>query len=122
MRENSKQVKELEKSLSLNDMTMTQLRKRAKDLQSQLNHTVQSADPKGYADLQKQLEATQGRMGELKNADKSLSRQLSSIPGPAGSVVQGVMGINSAFKILLANPIMAIMLLLLQYLWLFTML
>lgn len=108
MRENSKQVKELEKSLSLNDMTMTQLRKRAKDLQSQLNHTVQSADPKGYADLQKQLEATQGRMGELKNAGKSLSGQLSNIPGPAGSVVQGVMGINSAFKILLANPIMAI--------------
>lgn len=105
---NIKEIDELKKSLSLNDMTMTQLRKRAKDLQSQLDHTVQAADPKGYADLQKQLEATQGRMGELKNAGKSLSGQLSSIPGPAGSVVQGVMGINTAFKTLLANPIMAI--------------
>lgn len=108
IRENSQQVKELEKSLGLNDMTMTQLRKHAKDLQSQLDHTVESADPKGYADLQKQLEATKGRMGDLKNAGQSLSGQLSNIPGPAGSVVKGVMGINSAFMTLLANPIMAI--------------
>lgn len=108
IRENSKQIKELEKSLGLNDMTMAQLRKHAKELQSQLDHTVQSADPKGYADLQKQLEATRSRMTDLKGAGQSLAGQLSSIPGPAGSVVQGVMGINSAFKILLANPIMAI--------------
>lgn len=108
IRENAKEIKELEKSLGLNDMTTTQLRKHAKELQSQLDHTVQSADPKGYADLQKQLEATKGRMGELKGAGQSLAGQLSGIPGPAGSVVQGVMGINSAFKILLANPIMAI--------------
>lgn len=108
IRENAKEIKELEKSLRLNDMTTIQLRKHAKELQSQLDHTVQSADPKGYADLQKQLEATKGRMGELKGAGQSLAGQLSGIPGPAGSVVQGVMGINSAFKILLANPIMAI--------------
>lgn len=108
IQENSKQVKELEKSLGLNDMTITQLRKHAKDLQNQLDHTVESADPKGYADLQKQLEATKGRMGDLKNAGQSLSGQLANIPGPAGSVVKGVMGINSAFTTLLANPIMAI--------------
>lgn len=108
IRENTKEIKGLEKSLGLNDMTMTQLRKHAKELQTQLDHTVESADPKGYADLQKQLEATKGRMGELKGAGQSLAGQLSSIPGPAGSVVQGVMGINSAFKILLANPIMAV--------------
>lgn len=108
IRENAKEIKNLEQSLGLNDMTMTQLRKHAKELQSQLDHTVESADPKGYSDLQKQLEATKGRMGELKGAGQSLAGQLSSIPGPAGSVVQGVMGINSAFKILLANPIMLV--------------
>lgn len=108
IRENTKEIKALEKSLGLNDMTMSQLRKHAKELQTQLDHTVESADPKGYSDLQKQLEATKGRMGELRGAGQSLAGQLSSIPGPAGSVVQGVMGINSAFKILLANPIMAV--------------
>lgn len=107
--ENSKQVKEHEKSLGLSGMTMTQLRKHAKDLQSQLDRTVQSTDPQGYAELQRQLEATRGRMGELRTAGQSLAGQLSSIPGPAGSVVQGVQGINSSFKMLLANPIMAVL-------------
>ena len=35
---------------------MAQLRKEAKELQAQLDRTVQATDPKGYADLQKQLE------------------------------------------------------------------
>lgn len=109
IKKNAKDINELEKSLGLNDMTTTQLRKHAKELQTQLDHTVQAANPQGYADLQKQLEATKGRMGELKGAGQSLSGQLSNIPGPAGSVVKGIQGINTAFKILLANPIMAIL-------------
>lgn len=107
--DNSRQIKEYEKSLGLTGMTMTQLRKHAKDLQSQLDRTVQSTDPQGYAELQRQLEATRGRMGELRTAGQSLAGQLSSIPGPAGAVVQGVQGINSSFKMLLANPIMAVL-------------
>ena len=54
--ENKKKIEEHEKSLSLNEKTMVQLRKEAKELQAQLDRTVESADPKGYADLQKQLE------------------------------------------------------------------
>ena len=54
--ENKKKIEEHEKSLSLNEKTMVQLRKEAKELQAQLDRTVQAADPKGYADLQKQLE------------------------------------------------------------------
>ena len=54
--ENKKKIVEHEKSLSLNEKTMAQLRKEAKELQAQLDRTVQATDPKGYADLQKQLE------------------------------------------------------------------
>lgn len=106
--ENKKKIVEHEKSLLLNEKTMVQLRKEAKDLQSQLDRTVESADPKGYADLQKQLEAVKGRMGELRSSGQSLSTQLQNIPGPAGAVTQGVMGIHKAFLTLLANPIIAV--------------
>lgn len=87
---------------------MVQLRKEAKELQAQLDRTVQAADPKGYADLQKQLETVRGRMGELRSSGQSLSTQLQSIPGPAGAVTKGVMGIHKAFLTLLANPIIAV--------------
>lgn len=106
--ENKKKIVEHEKSLSLNEKTMVQLRKEAKDLQSQLDRTVESADPKGYADLQKQLESVKGRMGELRSSGQSLSSQLQNIPGPAGAVTKGVMGIHKAFLTLLANPIIAV--------------
>ena len=106
--ENKKKIVEHEKSLSLNEKTMAQLRKEAKELQAQLDRTVQAADPKGYADLQKQLETVRGRMGELRSSGQSLSTQLQNIPGPAGAVTKGVMGIHKAFLTLLANPIIAV--------------
>lgn len=106
--ENKKKIEEHEKSLSLNEKTMLQLRKEAKELQAQLDRTVQAADPKGYADLQKQLETVRGRMGELRSSGQSLSTQLQNIPGPAGAVTKGVMGIHKAFLTLLANPIIAV--------------
>lgn len=106
--ENKKKIVEHEKSLSLNEKTMVQLRKEAQNLQAQLDRTVESTDPKGYADLQKQLEAVRGRMGELRTSGQSLSAQLQNIPGPAGAVTKGVMGIHKAFLTLLANPIIAV--------------
>jgi DNA repair exonuclease SbcCD ATPase subunit len=109
MAENKKQISEVSKSMDVNSKTMTQLRKDAKELQAQLDRTVQSADPKGYAALQKELDAVKKRMAELRTAGGSLSSQLQSIPGPAGGVAKSVSGINSAFKMLLANPIMAIL-------------
>lgn len=88
---------------------MDSLRKEAKELQAQLDRTVQSADPKGYDDLQKQLETVRGRMGELRSSGQSHFNPIAKIfPGPAGAVTQGVMGIHKAFLMLLANPIIAV--------------
>ena len=107
--ENKKKMSDLLKTTELNSKPTVELRKYSKELQAQLDRTVQSADPKGYAELQKELETVKKRMSELRAAGKSLSGQLQSIPGPAGGVAKGVSGINSAFKMLLANPIMAIL-------------
>lgn len=107
--ENKQKMSEWEKSLSLNEKTMVQLRKDAKELQTQLDRTVQSADPQGYADLQKQLEAVKGRMAELRTTGQSLSSQLQAIPGPAGAVAKSVVGIHKAALTLLANPLFAVL-------------
>jgi hypothetical protein len=107
--ENKKKVEEVSKTMDINSKTMLQLRKDAKELQAQLDRTVQSADPEGYAKLQKELESVKKRMGELRTSGQSLSTQLQSLPGPAGAAAKGITGINSAFKMLLANPIMAIL-------------
>lgn len=109
IKENNKNISEQEKNLELNEKTMTQLRKEAKELQTQLDRTVQSADPAGYADLQKRLEAVKGRMAELRTTGQSLSTQLQAIPGPAGAVAKSVVGIHKAALTFIANPLFAVL-------------
>ncbi|MDR2130554.1 MAG: hypothetical protein LBP56_05225 [Odoribacteraceae bacterium] len=109
VKENKKQMDEVAKSMDINSKTMVQLRKDAKELQAQLDRTVQSADPEGYAKLQKELDTVKKRMTELRTSGQSLSQQLQSLPGPAGAAAKGVSGIGSAFKMLLANPIVAVL-------------
>ncbi len=52
-------------------------------------------------------EASKG-LDEAKKSSMSLSQQLDSIPGPIGGVIQGVKGLGTAFKALLANPIVLV--------------
>lgn len=52
-------------------------------------------------------EASKG-LEEAKKSSMSLGEQLESIPGPIGGVVQGVKGLGTAFKALLANPIILV--------------
>lgn len=93
------------KTMRIEDMTMAQLRKRAGELQGQLNHTSMAADPKKYKELQTELTKVQGRMGDVKSANQSLGQQLGSIPGPAGAAVKGLQGVGTAMKALIMNPV-----------------
>ncbi|MPL74345.1 hypothetical protein SDC9_20217 [bioreactor metagenome] len=96
------------KQLRIEDMTMSQLKNRAKDLQKQLDSTAFAADPEEYKKLQKELTQVDNRMGQLKNTGKGMMSQLSSIPGPAGQVVQSLMGMGKAMMALVANPVGAV--------------
>jgi hypothetical protein len=102
---NNQRINEMQKSMGLADMTMSQLRKRASELQRQLDNTSQSANPEEYARLQRELGATRERMVALRNSGRSLSDQLGDIPGPAGQVINSVKGMASAMKLLIANPV-----------------
>jgi hypothetical protein len=77
---NRARILELEKTLGLENMTMTQLQKRAQSLQGQMNNTVKSLQPEAYARLSSELQKTKDRMGELgrkvKEADTFLNKFL----------------------------------------------
>lgn len=93
------------KTMRIEDMTMAQLKKRAGELQGQLNHTSMAADPKKYKELQTELTKVQGRMGEVKGANQTMVQGLTSIPGPVGGAVRSLQGLGRALKALLLNPV-----------------
>lgn len=73
---NKEKVKELEKTLGLTSLTMTQLRKKAKDLQYQLDHTSDALNPEEYAKINQELLSTKARMEELRNSGNKTNSTL----------------------------------------------
>jgi len=86
-------IKEHEKTLGIDAMTMNQLKKSANDLQSQLNNTSKELNPEAYSKLEKELQATRARMVELNTATKQLPQsnaqlkaELGTLPGIFGEI------------------------------------
>ena len=103
--ENKKKIEELEQGMSLNEMTMKQLRQRASDLQKQLNITSKEANPKEYKDLQKELQQVKTRMFDVSNSGKGLVQQFAAMNNPVGQAAKAVLGFGQALKALIANPV-----------------
>lgn len=75
--ENNKIMGELEKKLDITELTMVQLKKKARDLQRQLDQTVQSAHPDEYQALQNELDRVRGRMDELRASGRHVQNEMS---------------------------------------------
>ncbi len=103
--ENKKKLEEMEKSMSINEMTMRQLRARAAELQKQLNATSAAANPKEYKTLQKELTQVNNRIFDVQNQGKGLIHQFAAMNNPVGSAAQSVIGFGQALKVLIANPV-----------------
>ncbi len=88
LEQNRKQVKTLTDGLKLNEMSMRQLRERARQLQQQLDVTSKSANPEMYKKLKKELEETQRAMGTLSSKTGSLSDVIKT----AGGTILGFVG------------------------------
>lgn len=67
IKKNSTLVGELEKKLDVTGLTMAQLRKKAKELRTQLDNTAQAANPEEYAKLEAELTKVNNRMRDLKD-------------------------------------------------------
>lgn len=102
---NKKQMDEMVKTLGVENMTMTQLKKTAKDLQRQMDDTSKNLSPEAYSKLEKELDAVTVRMQELKGNSKSIVDRFGEMPGPIGQTTQGLKGAGQAFKAFLANPV-----------------
>lgn len=103
--DNMQKIKEHEKTLGLDNLTMKQLNKTGKDLQNQLDNTSKALHPEAYAKLETEINAVAQAKSNLKSKSKSLSDQLGSIPGPAGAAITSVQGLGNAFKLLILNPV-----------------
>ena len=78
IRELSSRIQEQTRSLDINAMTMSQLKKQAKTLQKELDNISQSLNPQQYAALENNLQAVNSRMAELKTNAKGLKEIASS--------------------------------------------
>lgn len=74
--EQNKKLGEYIKTMKVEDMTMSQLRKRAKELQSQLDRTSKSLSPESYAKLEKELNGVRERMKALNSTAVSFSETM----------------------------------------------
>lgn len=72
MDKNKQSVNALTDRMSVNQLTMAQLRKRAKDLQRQLDNTSKATHPEQYKKLDNQLRQTRMRMDELGTSGKKM--------------------------------------------------
>lgn len=83
--DNNKKLRELRSAMDVNAMTMSQLKKHAKELQAALNNTSKAANPKEYEHLASQLRSVNGRMSELR-------RDASGLTDSMGKQSSGIMG------------------------------
>lgn len=82
---NNKKLRELRSAMDVNAMTMSQLKKQAKELQVALNNTSKAANPQEYERLASELRTVNGRISELK-------RDASGLGESMGKESTGIMG------------------------------
>lgn len=69
---NNESIKLLTGTLKINELTMVQLKQKARDLQNQLDHTSQATDPKNYKTLSTELTTVKSRMNELRDSGQNV--------------------------------------------------
>lgn len=72
IRENNNRHDNIIRTMRIEDMTMTQLRQRARELQIQFDNTAESADPEAYRQLDHELSEVNARIGELNEGSQSM--------------------------------------------------
>lgn len=83
--DNNKKLRELRSAMDVNAMTMSQLKKHAKELQKALNDTSKATNPQEYERLASELRTVNGRISELK-------RDASGLGESMGKESTGIMG------------------------------
>jgi hypothetical protein len=81
-----------------------QIRQTQKDLQA----AAATGDKVKFNQLRKQLDDLEEGLEKVQFQSKQFDDQLAALPGPAGAAGNAIKGVDQAFKILIANPIIAV--------------
>lgn len=76
---NKEMISQLEGKMKITELTMSQLRKKARDLQRQLDDTVKATHPEEWNRLDKDLKTVRSRMDELKSSSKNVGEGFGKI-------------------------------------------
>lgn len=73
--QNNEKISLLTRNLKVNDLTMRQLKKEAKELSAALDDMTESANPEEYAKLNTRLREVRARMSELRSAGNNMNNE-----------------------------------------------
>ena len=99
----SNSQKEVNKEVNETKNTLDGLTGKLSDLNKKLNETEIGTE--AFDELKTQIKEVEKELDAAKNGQKSFTDTLSEAPGAVGSVTQSVKGLGTAFKALLANPV-----------------
>jgi len=99
----SKAQKEVNKDVKETENTLNGLNTKLGDLNKKLGETEIGTE--AFDELKEQIKEVEKELDLAKNGQKSFTDTLSEAPGAVGSVTQSVKGLGTAFKALIANPV-----------------
>jgi hypothetical protein len=106
--EGQKSVDELGASVELTGDAFVRLQKQIRDTQIELQKAAAAGDEVTFNKLKKDLEELEDNLEAVQLRSAKFDDALSELPGPAGKAGQAIKGIDGAFKLLAANPIIAV--------------
>jgi len=86
----------------------TRLQRQIKETNIELQKAAASGDKVKFNQLRAQLDDLQEGLEKVQFQSKQFDDQLAALPGPAGQAGNAIKSIDGAFKLLAANPIIAI--------------
>jgi hypothetical protein len=107
--EGQKSVDELGASVELTGDAFVRLQKQIRDTQIELQKAAASGDTEAFKKLKGDLEELEDQLEAVQLRSAKFDDALADLPGPAGKVGQAIKGIDGAFKLLAANPGIAIL-------------
>jgi hypothetical protein len=106
--EGQKSVDELGASVELTGDAFVRLQKQIRDTQVELQKAAASGDTEAFNKLKGDLEELNDQLEAVQLRATKFDDALADLPGPAGKAGQAIKGIDGAFKLLAANPVVAV--------------
>jgi hypothetical protein len=101
-------VNNLGESVEETSSSFTRLQKQIVQTKVELQKAAAEGDKLKFAELKNQLEQLEDQLEAVQIQSSKFDDTLSQLPGPAGALGSSIKSVDGAFKILAANPIIAV--------------